>query len=82
MEQCGCLIISKGTEGKREIERENFDFSQFAIFGFLLADRTFRFEAKRDEMGVEDGYCIARFVSSISSFVDAFPLHRGRKSLV
>lgn len=26
-------------------------------------------------MGVEDGYCTARFVSSISSF-DAFPLRR------
>lgn len=64
----------------RERERErgiskNFDFPQFAIFGFLFTDRTSRFEVKRDEMGVEDGYCTARFVSSISSF-DAFPLRR------
>lgn len=71
--------------GKKERERsKNFDFSRFAIFGFLFTeDRTSsRFEVKRDEMGVEDGYCIARFVSSISS---SFPLRStkgGRKSLV
>lgn len=66
--------------GKEREISNNFDFSQFAIFGFLFTDRTSRFEVKRDGMGVEDGYCTARFVSSISSMLSLFV--GGRKSLV